>query len=254
MSSNTKISKRHQQILDIVTEDKKIEVTKLAELINVSQVTARKDLDYLEEKELIKREHGYAILNASDDIANRLAFSYEAKLKIAKLAAESVEYGETVIIESGSCCALLAAELVESNKNITIITNSAFIASYIRKKPTAKIILLGGEYQLQSQVMVGSMVQNCVKNFAVDKLFIGTDGFSEKMGFTGNDIARADTVRYMKESANKLVILTQSEKFSKQGVVSLVPANEVYAVYTDENIPSKTTKLLSSNGIAVKTV
>jgi len=87
------------------------------------------------------------------------------------------------MIESGSCCALLASELVSAKQNVTIITNSAFIADYIRKSPYAKIILLGGEHQNESQVMVGPIVRSCVQNFMVDKLFIGTDGVSKKSGW-----------------------------------------------------------------------
>jgi len=87
------------------------------------------------------------------------------------------------MIESGSCCALLASELVSAKQNVTIITNSAFIADYIRKSPYAKIILLGGEHQNESQVMVGPIVRSCVQNFMVDKLFIGTDGVKKKSGW-----------------------------------------------------------------------
>lgn len=69
------------------------------------------------------------------------------------------------MIESGSCCALLADTLTQLHKDLTIITNSAFIAEYIRGKSNFQIILLGGIYQQDSQVMVGPMVQECVSNF-----------------------------------------------------------------------------------------
>ena len=228
---------RQSQILEIVTRENKIEVVRLAEILGFSQVTIRTDLDIMEEKGLIKREHGYAIISSSDDINNRLAYHYERKQELARFAARQISDGETVMIESGSCCALLAAELVTTKQNITIITNSAFIAGYIRKNPYAKIILLGGEYQNESQVMVGPIVSHCVKNFTVDKLFIGTDGFNEKTGFTGNDFARADTVQNMAMQASHVCVITESHKFSQQGVVSLMPLSEISMVITDSLIP-----------------
>lgn len=249
-----KMLDRHTKILELLTENKKIEVTKLSELLNVSQVTIRKDLIQLENKGLIIREHGFATLNSSDDINNRLAYHYDIKRRIAKVATESVMDGETVMIESGSCCALLALEIARSKKDITIITNSAFIAEYIRKESNTRIILLGGEYQNESQVMVGPITRKCVESFFVDKLFIGTDGFSEVSGFTGKDYMRSETVRDMAKQANHVIVVTESTKFSQKGVVNLIATDEISSVVTDLNIPKEYEDYLSSKNIEVKKV
>ncbi|MBS5588478.1 MAG: DeoR/GlpR transcriptional regulator [[Clostridium] spiroforme] len=232
------MNKRQSQILDLLAKNKKMEVTKLSELLNVSQVTIRKDLVILENSGIIVREHGYAKLNESDDINNRLARHYETKQKIAKLAVESIENGETVMIESGSCCALVAMEIARSKKDVTLITNSAFIADYIRKIGSVKVILLGGEYQNESQVMVGPLTRKCVEAFFVDKLFIGTDGFTIETGFTGNDYMRSEAVKDMAKQASQVMIVTDSDKFSQKGVVNLIEIEKVACVYTDDKIPS----------------
>lgn len=232
------MNKRQSQILDLLAKNKKMEVTKLSELLNVSQVTIRKDLVILENSGIIVREHGYAKLNESDDINNRLARHYETKQKIAKLAVESIENGETVMIESGSCCALVAMEIAKSKKDVTLITNSAFIADYIRKIGSVKVILLGGEYQNESQVMVGPLTRKCVEAFFVDKLFIGTDGFTIETGFTGNDYMRSEAVKDMAKQASQVMIVTDSDKFSQKGVVNLIEIEKVACVYTDDKIPS----------------
>lgn len=249
-----KIETRHTRILEIVGDNERIEVKQLAELLKVSQVTVRKDLDILEEKGLLRREHGYAVMNASDDINNRLAFNYQVKRSIAKLAAELVKDGETVMIESGSSCALLAEELAANKKDVRIITNSAFIASYIREIPSVKIVLLGGDYQPKSQVMVGPITKKCAKDFFVDKLFVGTDGFTEKFGFTGNDLMRTETVQSMAESASHVVVLTDSSKFKKQGVVAQFRKEEVDFVITDDAIPEYAREILLENNVELRTV
>nr|WP_307508296.1 DeoR/GlpR family DNA-binding transcription regulator [Paeniclostridium ghonii] len=245
---------RHTKILELLTENKKIEVTKLSELLNVSQVTIRKDLIQLENKGLIIREHGFATLNSSDDINNRLVYHYDIKRRIAKVATESVMDGETVMIESGSCCALIALEIARTKRDITIITNSAFIAEYIRKEPNTRIILLGGEYQNESQVMVGPITRKCVESFFVDKLFIGTDGFSKVSGFTGKDYMRSETVRDMARQANNVIVVTESTKFFQKGVVNLIATDEISSVVTDVNIPKEYEDYLSSKNIEVKKV
>jgi DeoR/GlpR family transcriptional regulator of sugar metabolism len=232
------MNKRHTQILDLLTKNKKMEVTKLSELLNVSQVTIRKDLVILENSGIIVREHGYATLNDSDDINNRLAYHYESKQQIAKLAVKSIQNGETIMIESGSCCALVALEIAYTKKDVTLITNSAFIADYIRKIGTVKILLLGGEYQNESQVMVGPITRKCAEAFFVDKLFIGTDGFTKETGFTGNDYMRSEAVRDMAKQAANVIIVTDSTKFHQKGVVNLIETTKVNSIYTDQDIPS----------------
>ena len=170
---------------------------------------------------MLIREHGYATLNKSDDMNIRLAYHYEQKQKVAKKAVESIQHGETIMIESGSCCALVALEIAKTKKDVTLITNSAFIADYIRKHTAIKIILLGGEYQHESQVMVGPMMRKCAEAFFVDKLFIGTDGFNIDTGFTGNDYMRCEAVKDMARQASHVIIVTESDKFHQKGVCLL---------------------------------
>ena len=245
------MNKRQAQILDLLTQNKKLKVTELSDVLNVSQVTIRKDLSALEDSGIIVREHGYAKLNESDDINNRLAYHYDIKQKIAEKAVESIEDGETVMIESGSCCALVALEIAKTKKDVTLITNSAFISDYIRKTGNVRIILLGGEYQEESQVMVGPITRKCAEGFFVDKLFVGTDGFTKETGFTGNDYMRSEAVKDMAKQASNVIIVTDSVKFQQKGVVSLLDTKKVSYVYTDSNIPEDAEEYLVENNIKV---
>ncbi|MBL1229171.1 DeoR/GlpR transcriptional regulator [Enterococcus sp. BWB1-3] len=245
---------REEDIISIVSSQKKIEVNQLAEQLNVSKVTIRKDLDKLEARGILHRQHGFALLNNEADINYRLAKNYDLKLKIAKKAAKSVSDGEIVMIESGSTCTLLAEELAFNRNNITIITNSSFIASYIRKAESVKIILLGGEYQKESQVNVGPLIKKVVENFHVDKLFVGVDGCDEKRGFTGSDITRCDAARMMAEHADKTIVLTDSSKFMQKGVVAEFGFDEVSLVYTDQAITKEKKQLLEKRQIEVVAV
>ena len=241
---------RHTQILNLLGEKKKITVLELSELLKVSDVTIRKDLSVLEDKGLLKREHGFATLPESDDVSTRLLFNYETKRRIAQKALESIKDGETLMIESGSCCALLAEEIVMNRRDITIITNSVFIATFLRNKFGARIISLGGEFQCESQVMVGPLVKRCAENFSVEKFFMGTDGFNE-LGAMSGDLMRAEAVRNMAQSARQSIILTESKKFSQAGVVSLLPYREIDSIYTDEKISEATQKNLEGRGVQV---
>lgn len=248
------MNKRANQILEFLTIENKIEVSQLAEKLGVSQVTVRKDLDELERQGIIVREHGFACLGSADNLHGRIAYHYEAKRKIAKRAAELISDGDTLMIESGSCCALLAEELTVSKKDLTIITNSAFISEYIRGRSNFQIVLLGGIYQQDSQVLVGPMIRQCVENFYVKLFFIGTDGYSRQTGFTNRDQMRAQAVRDMARQAEHIVVLTESEKFSRHGVVPLNLRDYLRTVITDDQIPQATVDGLRECQIEVITI
>jgi DeoR/GlpR family transcriptional regulator of sugar metabolism len=248
------MTKRHTKILEVLSKHSRAEVIALAELLEVSQVTIRKDLDILEDRGLVRREHGYACLNTADDIGKRMAFNYDIKRRIARAAAEMVKEGETVMIESGSCCAFLAEELANMKKDITIITNSVFIANFIRHASRTKIILLGGYYQPESQVLVGPMTRKCGEIFFSDKFFIGTDGFMPGFGFTGKDHLRSQTVMDLAEYARDVFVLTDAEKFQRQGILGLVKLDRVAGVFTDERIPSEVEAQLQQHKIALHKV
>lgn len=244
---------RYTKILNILHKKKKATIAELSEFTGVSEVTIRKDLSYLEKNGFLNKAHGYATIVSSDDINNRLSFNYDVKRRIAQKVVEKIDDGETIMIESGSCCALLAEELVTKRRDTTIITNSVFIASFIRQKPSSHVILLGGEFQNEAQVMVGPLIKKCVKNFYVNKFFIGTDGFNEQGAMSG-DLMRAEAVRDMSESAKEIIILTESEKFNQTGVVPLFSYERINKIYTDDRIDKTTKKNLEARNIKIETI
>lgn len=155
------------------------------------------------------------------------------------------------MIESGSTCALLAMEIATAAKDITIITNSAFIAGYIRHIPSAKTILLGGDYQNDAQVMVGPITEMCAKEYHVDKLFTGIDGYTITHGFSQENHTRARTVKTISKNADKIFVLSDSSKFGTHSVARLFEAKEVHTVITDDAIPSELKADLQSKNVRV---
>jgi len=244
------VNERRLKIIKDISENDKISVSELATKYGVSQVTIRNDLKALQEHGLIRRVHGGA---SSEKIANRFDSNYEIKLRIAEKAAELVESGETIMIESGSTNALLAKKLGQT-KDVTIVTNSYFIANYVRDFPRLKVVLLGGDFQPDSEVCVGPLTRQSMQSYYVDKLFIGSDGFSEKEGFTSNNLQRAEVVTAMAKRANLAIILTDSSKFTQRGVARQLPISEVSMVITDEGIPEQARAALARNNVQLITI
>jgi len=240
---------RKVRIFDILSNNNTIKIALLAEMMDISQVTLRKDLDDLDKLGIVHRSHGYVSLDGADETSKRIAFCYSIKRRIAKAAAQVVEEGETVMLESGSCCALFAEELALAKKNITIVTNSSYIADYVYRFPTIKVILLGGYFQAESRVLIGSMVAKCAEGFYTDKFFLGTDGFIPGKAFTGKDHLRVETALGLSQYADKIFILTESAKFHRRGAYSLLPLENIDGVFTDEKIPKEAEAALTSNNV-----
>ena len=231
-----KINKRQAKIVEIVDIEKKISVKDLSTRLEVSEVTIRKDLDVLNDYGVLIRHHGYALKKNTADIVNRLSINYEIKRKVAVKAASLIDMNESVLIGSGSTCALLAEEIAKTKPGVTIITHSIYIAEHASKLGNNHIILLGGELQKDAQVLVGPLVRSSARQFFVDKIFIGTDGFVKNAGFMGSDSLRTDAIRNMAESARKIIIITDSSKFDKRGLLVQFPVNQVSELVTDSNL------------------
>jgi DeoR/GlpR family transcriptional regulator of sugar metabolism len=247
------LNERQVSILNRVMNTLKINVAELAKESGVSQVTIRQDLRILENEGMLKRFHGGAMPVSDDDIMKRLSFNHDVKVSIAKRAAALVSNGETVLIESGSTNALLAKELSKKN-DVTIITNSTFISRYVRGMNGIKVTLLGGDYQHESEVLVGPLTRICLKEFHVDKVFIGIDGFSPETGFTCINLMRAEVARAMADQAEKIIVVTDSTKFNQVGVARQFKTEDVDIVITDSNITEKDLNTLKKYNIEVITV
>ncbi|MDR2965595.1 MAG: DeoR/GlpR family DNA-binding transcription regulator [Treponema sp.] len=242
------------RILEILSANKKVKTKLLAEMLDASFVTVRKDLDLLENRGIVCRIHGYVGLDGANDTGKRIAVNYSIKSRIAKTAAQIVEEGELVILESGSCCAMLAEELALAKKNINIVTNSVFIANYVCKLQNLKITLLGGHLQPGSEVLVGPMTKKCAELVYSHKMFLGTDGFIPEYGFTGRDHLRIETAVELAARAKEVYVLTEASKFKSRGSYNLIQFEKLTGVFTDDGIPKEAEAVLTNNKVRIHKV
>lgn len=245
------MKERHLKILDIVNEKERVSVQELSEKLGLSVVTIRKDLEELESEGLLRRQHGYAAKASPDAINSRMSFRYLEKKKIAQRAVSLVEPMETIMIESGSTCALFAAELAAVN-DVTIITNSTYIARSLGTAPNAKVILLGGDYDTVAEVTTGPVTELCAREYYVDKIFVGIDGYTEENGFTNINHTRCSTVRALAKQADKVIVLTTSDKFGKRSVARMFSSDDVHTIVTDSGLAPEYAAALCSHQIRVE--
>jgi len=232
----------------MLADESNASVKHLSEKLKVSGVTIRHDLNYLENEGLLKRVHGGAVLRDADDLEIRLGINFTIKQNIARKAAEMVNPGETILIESGSINVLLARELVQK-KDIVLVTTNVFIARQFRNNRHAHIILLGGIYQPVSESMVGKMTKLMIDHLHFSKAFLGIDGFSEATGFTSRDILRSEISAYIIEKCTENIVVTDSSKFGKTELTTICPPEMIQYVITDHSLPAEYRRILESKGV-----
>jgi DeoR/GlpR family transcriptional regulator of sugar metabolism len=230
------INERQNTILELLGRNDQTTVKQLALDLNVSSVTIRQDLNFLESEGLLKRVHGGAVLKDADDLSNRLGVNYEKKLNIARKLADHVKDGETILIESGSVNALLARELVK-RKKVTLITTNVYIARQFRRDEQANIILLGGVYQHESESLVGKITKICLDQVNYDKAFVGIDGYTPETGFTIRDLFRAEISSHIIQKSREVFIVSDSSKFGKTELTNICFLKDIQHIATDSDLP-----------------
>ncbi|MGR5145982.1 DNA-binding transcriptional regulator YciT [Photobacterium alginatilyticum] len=243
------MNSRQNEILQIVNERKRVQVTDLSDLVGVSGVTIRQDLNFLEQQGYLKRVHGAAMALQSDDVNARLEVRFDIKQQLANKAAELVAPNETVLIEGGSANALLARTLAERG-DVTIITPSAYIAHLIRNS-AANIILLGGVYQHQGESLVGPLTKLCIQNIHFSTAFLGIDGYHQDTGFTSRDMMRAEIAETIIGKNRRNIVLTDSSKFGQIYPSSIGKTSEISILLTDDAAPKDDIDVLKSQGVDV---
>ncbi len=229
------LNERQKRILELLRKNNRATVKTLAGKLDVSSVTIRQDLSFLEGEGLLNRVHGGAVLKDVDDLDYRMALNYEKKLRIARKVSSHVDEGETILIESGSANVLLARELVQ-HKNVTIITTNLYLARQFRKNERAHIILLGGLYQPDSETMVGKITKSCIDLINVHKAFIGIDGYTTDTGFTSKDLLRAEISSYIIQRAREVFIVSDSSKFGKKELTNICYPSDIQHIATDSDL------------------
>lgn len=229
------LNERQNRILEILGNDNQTSVITLADMLGVSSVTIRQDLNHLEAQGLLKRVHGGAVLKDGDDLDNRLGKNYEKKLRIAKKVASLVQEGDCILIESGSANVLLARELVKI-KQVTLMTTNLYIARQFRKNDLANIVILGGIYQHDSETLVGKITKACIDQVNIDKAFIGIDGYTREEGFTLRDMFRAEISSHIIQKAKDLFVVSDSSKFGCTGLTKICNLKDIQHVATDSDL------------------
>lgn len=246
---------RREKIIETIKRKDKISVNELLRSFKeVSPASIRRDLRILESQGIIERSYGYIRLTNRDfpipSLERKMKVNVEEKKRIAKAVLNLIEEGDTLFLDTGSTLVYIAKEL-KALKGIMVITNSIPVIKELEKSPYIRIIGIGGIYQFNEQCFVGSIAEEYVRRYKVDKAIIGADGFSFDEGVTSHDPENAGVTRLVVENAETVIVAADYTKIGTRGVIPIAPIEKIDIVVTNKELESEKISTLESNGIKV---
>lgn len=243
---------RHEIILDMLMQHSSLLVTDLAEQLNVSSVTIRKDLTELERAKKLYRNHGKAILidpySENRNISDKEKLCVDEKRAIGAYAASLVTPKDSILIASGTTMHALARNISSPDK-LTVITASLEVANILSTNKEIDIIQLGGLLRHSSLSVVGKHAEAALSDFSCSKLFIGVDGIDLDFGITTTDMMEASLNRVMIQTAQKTIVLADSSKFGRRGFSKICDMEDIDHIITDSKISKATANRIEEMGI-----
>jgi len=227
-------------IKNYLLKDHKVSVAKLSELLDVTEVTIRRDLEKLEKEGFLKRTHGGAVLL---DYVEESIWDENEELKdvllyqeIADTAFHLVNDGEAIMLTSGPVNAFIAKAL-SARSNLTIVTNDLQIASALAHSPTNNLILLGGD--LEENAVYGQMTIDNLKNFSFDHIFIEIDGLSETVGMTVSSTKKATLIQQAFKLTDSVTAVCLSRYFGTKSLYRVGDITLAHRILTDSNLEDR---------------
>lgn len=245
-------NQRREKILELLREDGSAKVINLAKIFKVSEVTIRQDLEKLESEGYIHREHGGAFLkNVEASVKSFTLFhqeNLEKKQIIGRKAAELIEKGETIILDSGSTTTEIAKNLI-GRSGLTVITNALNIALMLGAEPGIEVIVTGGEFKPPTLSLTGQKAAIFFEDIHVDKLFLATAGISLRSGLTYPSLSDIVVKKAMIEAADVTYLVADSTKIGKNAFASLGALSLINYIITDPGIDESHLQLFRDNEI-----
>jgi len=244
---------RIDMVLGILARKGYRSVSELAEDLHVSEMTVRRYLDKLEQKELIKRTHGGAFAGQEMievDYRVRETVRRAEKEAIGRLAWTLIQPGESVFLDAGSTLAYLAAAM-DDTRRITVVTNSTIVLQTLENRTNIDTILLGGRVHAASHSLIGPIAEEVVAQFRFTKAFLGAVGINLEEGLTQSNVDEVPVKKRVAANSKEVIVLADSSKFNRDVLVMFLRLDQLHTIITDGGIRAEYRRSLEERGIRV---
>ena len=211
-------AERRVKLADLVQAAGALSTEDLAEALDVSAETIRRDLLALDKRGMLARVHGGATkLNQSavsfePSFDVRSGVSLERKQRIATAAAALAPSGSLLMIDIGTTAQLVARALPVS-LSATVVTTSLRVALELIDRPQIEVVIAGGRLRSGDLAVSGPAAARMIDGMHFDMAFLGSGGLDAKSGLTDYYLEEAETRRAVIGSSTTSYVLCDATKF-----------------------------------------
>ena len=245
---------RYRIILGLIKENGSVSASQLNKKMNVSSETIRRDLYYLESKNMLRRVHGGAVavtkMSEFKVLEKRLDENVEEKVECAKNALKLIKNGDVIFVDSGSTAIEFAEALKGRFENLTVITNSLDVYKHLGNSGY-KLIIIGGEYLAQEEANCGFFAVEMINNMHADKAFVFPSAVSLKNGVMSCEMDLYSVQCAYKNNADRVIFVADSSKFEKSGLAKICDMDIQYEFVTDSKINHEIYQMYRENNIKI---
>jgi DeoR/GlpR family transcriptional regulator of sugar metabolism len=228
---------RLQIILKMLETDQRVSSVQLAEILNVSDDTIRRDLNELDENGLLKKVHGGAVPKSPSPykLTERINISHEEKLVLGQKAQAFFKDGQVIILDNGSTN-MEVARLMSPDLKVTVFTTSIPIAQILCEHPNIDLFLLGGKVFKDAQNTYGTEVVELLSKIRADIFLLGVCGMHHQIGVTMPDWGESVVKRKMAEVSQKVIALVTADKLNTAENYVVCPYSQIDVMLVDNTI------------------
>lgn len=226
---------RDKDIMDILYEKGRVSVLELAKTLFVSEMTIRRDLTGLENKGMLKRYRGGAVLTAASSempIEQRYFVDEHEKISLGKKATEFLDDNLTVYIDSSSTCQYIIP-YIGRFKNVTVVTNSVN-ALLTASKAQIPCILIGGKYYAPDMCFVGSVAEQYAEQYNVDIAFFSSKGLAGDGVISDTNIEQTMIRKIIMKHSGKNIFLFEKGKLNTKYLYTVCHKRDVDCVIIED--------------------
>lgn len=245
---------RQASIVSRTRSNGRVDVATLAQELDVTAETIRRDLTALERRGYLRRVHGGAVaverVAIEQSFHERESTNADAKAAIARVALAQIGDASTIVIDGGTTTALLAA-MLPTDRELTVITHALPIATLVAIRPNINLHLVGGSVRGRTLVSVGPWAISALDSIRADIAVLGANGLTLESGLTTPDVSEAEVKRALARAARRLIVLADHTKIGRDELITVLPLETIDTLVTDAAVDAELAADLASTGLTV---
>jgi DeoR/GlpR family transcriptional regulator of sugar metabolism len=245
-------SQRKDYILRVLKDTGQVIAKSVAQELQLSEDTIRRDLRELAAEGRLQRVHGGALPSspAVANFAGREQLAPQAKVALGRAAAAMIRAGQVVILDGGTTTLQIAKHLAPDLK-ATVVTHSPTIAVALVEHPGVEVILIGGRLFKHSVVTVGAAATEAIARIRADVYFMGVTGVHPQAGLSTGDLEEAHMKRALSASAAETFVLASAEKLNAASAYVIAPLTEVDGLIVEAATPAEVLETFKRAGVTI---